>query len=110
MKRIATILVFSLAGVCPGADAPTPPSQPQSGPGGADYKHATVTEQSCGAGGTQCWLFEPAEPAPKSAPGVIFLHGWGAMEPSPYHAWINHLARPGNIGVYPRYQETFLTQ
>jgi pimeloyl-ACP methyl ester carboxylesterase len=36
---------------------------------------------------------------------VVFLHGWGAMQPDVYGAWIEHVVRKGHIVVYPRYQE-----
>jgi len=40
-------------------------------------------------------------------PLVLFLHGWGATEPSFYGAWVEHLARAGNAVVFPRYQDSF---
>lgn len=83
---------------------PTPPSQPKSGPGGRDYKHAKVTVSPHGEGGAQYWLFEPADPKPAEAPLIVFLHGWLAMEPPAYRAWIDHLVQRGNVVVYPRYQ------
>ncbi len=55
-------------------------------------------------GGLQFWLFEPVEPRPKAAPVVVFGHGAGAVEPAPYRAWIDHIARRGSIVIYPRYQ------
>lgn len=84
--------------------APTPPAQPASGPGGADYRHRDVTAASYGGGRTQFWLFEPANPTPKEAPVIVFSHGWGGVEPAPYRAWIDHIVRRGNIVVYPRFQ------
>lgn len=54
-------------------------------------------------------IVEPAQPAPKSAPLVIFLHGWTAMTPDTYRGWVNHLAKRGNIVVYPRYQAKLLS-
>ena len=89
--------------------APAPPPQPQKGPGGADYRHRDVIAVSHGTGATQYWLFEPAAPVPKSAPVVVFLHGWGGVNPDPYRAWIDHIVRRGNIVVYPRYQADLLT-
>ena len=82
----------------------SPPRQPARGPGGSDYAHRSVRETEHGEGGTQYWIIEPAQPAPKSAPLVIFLHGWTAMTPDTYRGWVNHLAKRGNIVVYPRYQ------
>ena len=37
-------------------------------------------------------------------PAIIFLHGWGIVEPSAYRGWIRHLARRGNTVIVPRYQ------
>jgi len=36
---------------------------------------------------------------------VVFTHGWGAVKPDNYLAWIQHLVRKGAIVVFPRYQE-----
>jgi len=91
------------------AEAPTPPGQPKSGPGGATYKHASVKESSVGRGGTKVWLFEPAEPAPKQAPVVVFLHGWGVWWPAAYENWIHHLVRRGHIVLHPKYQASHMT-
>lgn len=96
--------VFSIA-----AEKPTPPPQPAQGPGGSDYHHAAVRESKYGRGGTEYHLFEPAEPAPDSAPVIVFLHGWTAIDPWLYGAWIHHLARRGNIVIHCRYQENALT-
>lgn len=88
---------------------PEPPDQPTSGPGGADYKHASVDMSVYGQGDSQYWIFEPASPTPSSAPLVVFNHGWIAMTPKSYGAWIHHIVRKGNIVVYPRYQSGVLT-
>jgi acetyl esterase/lipase len=88
----------------------TPPGQPEKGFGGADYPHASLKAASIGQGGEQVWIFTPAEPVPQQpAPVVLFLHGWSALDPAPYGAWIRHLARKGNIVLYPRYQSGLLT-
>ncbi len=86
-----------------------PPEQPKTGPGGSDYKHAAVRETKFGSGGTEYHLFEPAQPAPESAPVIVFLHGWTAIDPWLYGAWINHLTRRGNIVIHCRYQDSALT-
>jgi dipeptidyl aminopeptidase/acylaminoacyl peptidase len=96
----------------PGRPAPgraRQPGQPAGGPGGRDYTHASVTKSRHGEDGAEFWLFEPAEPTPASAPVIVFNHGWGAMTPDSYGAWIEHLVRRGNIVVYPRYQAGLLT-
>ena len=86
-----------------------PPKQPRSGPGGSEYAHGGIRETAHGAGGKQYWIIEPTQPVPKTAPLVIFLHGWSAMTPDTYRGWVNHLAKRGCIVVYPRYQEKLLS-
>ncbi len=86
-----------------------PPIQPKSGPGGSNYPCAGKKVQTYGEGDFQYWLYEPANPSPKSAPVIVFNHGWGAMEPRSYDGWIDHLAKRGNIVIYPRYQESLIT-
>jgi len=90
-------------------DKPNPPTQPASGPGGAEYKHKLVIANMVGSGPTRYWIFEPADPKPDHAPLVIFNHGWSAMEPKPYGAWIDHIVKRGNILVYPVYQGSLRT-
>lgn len=69
-----------------------------------DYPFADIAFHRYGIGNSQYWIFEPAKPTPKSAPVIIFLHGWSATNPNTYGAWIKHLVRRGNIVIYPRYQ------
>ncbi len=102
-----TIILFSLTIVS--SQTPTPPSQPPAGPGGRQYVYAGVTKNRYGTGMQEYWIFEPATPKPGSAPLVVFLHGWGGMNPLYYGAWLDHLVRRGNIVVYPRYQADLLT-
>ncbi|MFQ5490632.1 MAG: alpha/beta hydrolase family protein [Phycisphaerae bacterium] len=86
-----------------------PPGQPASGPGGRDYPHAKVISARFETGGDEYWLFQPADPEPDEAPVVVFLHGFGAVEPCPYGAWIQHIVRKGHIVIYPRYQASVLS-
>jgi acetyl esterase/lipase len=89
----------------------TPPTQPASGPGGKQYSHSAVNKNRYGKGGQEYWIFEPDAPKPAAAaPVVVFLHGWGGMNPLYYGAWIDHLVKRGNIVIYPRYQASLLTQ
>jgi len=97
------------AGAAHAADAPKQPEQPKSGPGGKEVDHAQVVAQSRGSGPQAYWLFEPGLPAPAQAPLIVFNHGWGAMDPQVYLAWIDHLVQRGNIVVYPLYQDTLRT-
>jgi len=89
--------------------AATPPEQPLSGPGGQEYAYASVTKHEYGEGASRYWIYEPADPAPVSAPLVIFNHGWSAINPKSYGAWIEHIVRRGNIVVYPIYQDSLRT-
>lgn len=83
----------------------TPPGQPATGPGGADYTHARVGQHSTGDGAEDVTIFWPEQPLPAGPlPVVIFTHGWGAVKPEHYLAWIHHLVRKGAIVLYPRYQ------
>lgn len=81
-----------------------PPNQPESGPGGSDYRHASILTQRIGAGIDEYWIFFPDDPRPESAPVVVFLHGWTALDPLTYGGWIEHIVLKGHIAVYPRYQ------
>jgi pimeloyl-ACP methyl ester carboxylesterase len=110
MRAIVLFLIFALfAPPLVLAQNPTPPGQPASGPGGKQYAHTSVTKNRYGKGGTEYWIFEPDEPKPATAPLVVFLHGWGGMNPMYYGAWIDHLVKRGNIVIYPRYQASLLT-
>ena len=35
---------------------------------------------------------------------VVFTHGYGALNPLNYGAWLRHLVAAGNVVLYPRYQ------
>jgi acetyl esterase/lipase len=88
---------------------PSPPPQPTTGPGGSQAFHKAVRSQFLGQGATAYWLFEPADPVPESAPLIIFNHGWSAINPRTYGAWIVHLVRRGDIVIYPVYQDSART-
>jgi pimeloyl-ACP methyl ester carboxylesterase len=102
-----TLVLFSLSVVS--FQSVTPPAQPQSGPGGKQYLHSSVIKNRYGQGAHEYWIFEPDSPKPRSAPVIVFLHGWGGMNPLYYGAWLDHLVKRGNIVVYPRYQQNLLT-
>src|SRR5687768_6824165 len=107
LALLVTLPLFSLPILS--AQRPTPPAQPASGPGGKQYAHTAVTKNRYGKGGEEYWIFEPDAPKPALAPVVVFLHGWGGMNPLYYGAWIDHLVKRGNIVIYPRYQASLLT-
>ena len=104
-----TLFALTIASAQRLPQGPTPPSQPTAGPGGKQYAHSSVTRNRYGKGGQEYWIFEPDTPKPTTAPLIVFLHGWGGMNPMYYGAWIDHLVKRGNIVVYPRYQASLLT-
>ena len=69
-----------------------------------NYPHKSFTASASGTGARSYWIFEPAEPVPVKAPVVVFHHGWLAVNPGVYGAWIEHLARSGRIVIFPKYQ------
>jgi len=99
--RPASALAPPLAGA-------EPEARPRPAPPG--YPHASFRAERLGRGARSYWLFEPAEPAPERAPVVVFCHGWLAMNPGVYGAWIEHLARRGFVVVFPRYQADWTTK
>lgn len=94
----------------------TPPKQPASGPGGADYQWSGTTYQkhTFSDATKDYWTYEPtgwtgAGARPAKVPLVVFLHGWTADDPKYYKDWINHLVRKGNDVIFPRYQKSAAT-
>src|SRR5262249_36912618 len=95
-------------------EPPSQPSQPATGPGGAEVAYDGIRAQHYGpqpdgaAEPTGYWLFEPvgphAGPAAGPLPLVLFLHGFDVTDPEIYHAWIDHLVRRGAIVIFPDYQ------
>jgi hypothetical protein len=41
---------------------------------------------------------------------VVFIHSWGANNPALYGGWIEHLARKGNLVLFPAFQEVNRTR
>jgi pimeloyl-ACP methyl ester carboxylesterase len=50
-------------------------------------------------------LFYPTTPIPADAPVVVFLHGYGGLNPMYYGGWIDYLVRTGRTVVFPYYQD-----
>lgn len=114
--RRAALVVGLLAGVVVGGATAArgqeiaQPAQPKSGPGGSTYRHADWRESSGGSGPDAWFVFEPAQPQPKSAPVAIVMHGYYefAGYASAYEL-IRHTVRKGTIVVYPRWQTDIAT-
>ena len=106
------LIAFLLLSLSPRAVAqgPTPPQQPDNGPGGKHASHAAAIKNRYGQGGKEYWIYRPDRPKPTLAPVVIFLHGWGGTNPLYYGAWIDHIVKRGNIVIFPRYQSSLLTR
>lgn len=100
----------SIAALEPGrvnvVDAPTPPAQRATGPGGSDYAYERVRVTAYGEGAEGYWIIEPTQSAKtdEPLPVVLFAHGLNQINYRAYDAWLRHLARRGNLVIYPRYQ------
>jgi acetyl esterase/lipase len=57
-----------------------------------------------GAGAQAAAIFRPAGASGAPGPVVIFLHGWVAIDPARYGAWIGHLVAKGATVIFPAYQ------
>ena len=93
---------FFVAGL---AQAASPPQQPESGPGGSDYKVLEVVKRGIGTASAGTFVFHAAGEPATPRPVVVFFHSWGAVNPALYGGWIEHLARKGNLVLYPRFQD-----
>ena len=107
---VSLLLLFLTLGSISSFQLPTPPLQPETGPGGKQAMHAAVLKNRYREGAKEYWIYEPDKPTPKVAPVVIFLHGWGGTNPLYYGAWIDHIVKRGNIVIFPRYQSSILTR
>jgi pimeloyl-ACP methyl ester carboxylesterase len=108
LRRLGLLGVFCLgmAGVLRADDpASKKSSDPGSGEPESGSPHKSFKRYEIGEGPRSYWIFEPADPKPEArAPVVVFLHGWFAVNPGFYGAWIDHLVRDGKIVIFPRYQ------
>jgi len=76
----------------------------------ARQTHASVDVITLGDGMHRVYVFLPAEPSVSGkVPMVVFEHGWQGMDPKNYGALIDHLAREGNVVVFPVYQDSDTT-
>lgn len=105
-NAVACALAAAVAAAAAPATAAAPPPQPADGPGGAGDRTAGVTKRGLGPASASTYAFYKSGPAPaEGRPVVVFLHGWGAVNPQAYGAWIEHLARQGFLVLFPRFQE-----
>jgi dienelactone hydrolase len=102
---LARLLVAGALAASSGALAATPPAQPKSGPGGADYLGMQVVKRAIGRASAASYVFHLADAPAAPRPVVVFMHAWGQPNPQAYGGWIEHLARKGNLVLFPKYQE-----
>lgn len=88
----------------------SPPGQADTGYGsGQQYISDNYTRQSIGNAndGTRAWYFVPDTlKNDTTAPAVIFLHGYTAIDPETYYGHLEHLLKQGYIVIYPEYQRS----
>jgi acetyl esterase/lipase len=96
--------------LAPESRAATPPPQPKSGPGGADYVAGDVVKRAIGRTSAASFVFHAAGEAAQPRPVVVLFHAWGAANPQVYGGWIEHLARKGYLVIFPRFQDVGRTR
>ena len=108
LRRLGLLGVLSLglAGVLRADDTAREIAEPPGSTEPEDNSpHQSFKRYEIGEGPRSYWIFEPDDPKPEArAPVVVFLHGWFAVNPGFYGAWIDHLVRDGKIVIFPRYQ------
>ena len=104
LRRFAFSFLALLATAVPALSA-TPPAQPKAGmPGGADNPDAEIVKRAVGQASAATYVFHMAGQPAQARPVIVFLHGWGAVNPSSYGGWIDHLARRGYLVLFPAFQ------
>jgi acetyl esterase/lipase len=93
---LAVLLSAGLGGGGGGGSPPPTATQPAYVPDSAERVNV-------GSGVTAAAIFRPRDGA--AGPVVVFLHGWGAVDPAFYGPWIDHLVRRGTTVIYPAYQK-----
>ena len=108
IPMLVTLLLFFAPSIS--LSQPSPPHQPEIGPGGYDYPHATVRKHGpywakghFRDNNYKYYIFEPADPAPEEAPVVLFLHGWLAYKPQAYLGWMEHIVKKGHTVLWVQY-------
>lgn len=106
MRRfVPVVLLLASCLSAPAVSAATPPKQPEQGPGGSDYAVKEVVKRGTGTAGSGAYVFHGSDTPAAPRPVVVFFHSWGAVNPSLYGGFIDHLARRGYLVLFPRFQE-----
>ncbi len=106
---LLSVLALGLLTGCPAfvEETPTQPAPKTSGPGSTATTNGDFSAKEFLSGAQKYFLYQPTDPTPSEpVPIVVFLHGYGGVNPRAYGDWIEHLVLRGNIVVYPVYQET----
>ena len=104
LRTVTRLAAVALVLASSGALAATPPGQPRSGPGGADNPGAEIVKRAVGQASNATYVFHAAGAPSAPRPVVVLLHAWGAINPSVYGGWIDHLARRGYLVMFPAFQ------
>ncbi len=108
--RIVMIVLLAAATLL----AACQPPQPSTGPGSAEHYIATSVEvfeqgeQTPTDSTKVTWFVPDVLAGGTSAPVVVYLHGFSAGLPGLYRGHIDHLARQGNIVVFPTFNTSSL--
>ncbi len=85
------------------------PDQPTSGPGSNNYVHTEINIYDHSASQKGYWMYTPKEVTDEPMNVIVFMHGYGAMNPMIYGGWIKHLVKQNNVVIFPRYQRGILS-
>ncbi len=92
----------------PAAPQPAPqalePPEEAATPSAGGYVPRGAERIDVGDGAQGAAIFRTPGTAARPGPVVVFLHGWVAIDPARYGAWIGHLVREGATVIYPAYQ------
>jgi len=93
--------------------------QPTTGPEGNTYNYASVTvngpywaNNRYTNNNVEYYIYEPGTPAPAKAAVILFLHGYGAFDPSDYDSnggdegLISQMVQKGYVVVWAKYQSS----
>lgn len=85
------------------------PDQPTTGPGSNNYIHSEINIHDHSETPKGYWMYTPKEVGEGPIDVIVFMHGYGAMNPMIYGGWIKHLVKQNNVVIFPRYQRGILT-
>ncbi|MEN3931468.1 dienelactone hydrolase family protein [Microvirga sp. W0021] len=103
-------LTFAILATASYAHAAVPPTQAEQGAGGMDYTGSEVIKRSVGSAEEPIFVFYAKEGGTEPRPVIVFFHSWGGNNPRYFGNWIEHLARKGNLVLFPKFQEVNKTR